>query len=195
MSNIHLNELKDTAPRRPINDTKDIIIAGLKAFFSKHSEYTWSPNAKESKISIAEAFSTDKDQNESRPSIAIRRNPFQWRNRHLDQQLYNNLQNRVSKIDILSGSFDILSAATEGLEADRVAEDVFLFFTWFRTQISEKGLFDIKNVQLLTEEKMRSGAETDIVIVPVRILVETSQSWETVEFAHELKDIVTTIKV
>jgi hypothetical protein len=97
-------------------------------------------------------------------------------------------------MDILYGTLDVLCASTVGLEAERIAEEVFLFLCFYRDQISMKGVFDIKNLVLGEESIQRAGSDTDIVTVPVRTVIEVPYSWETVEFGSTLDDILVRVR-
>lgn len=178
----------DNRPGRPIHRTKDVIILSLKSFFAGHSEFTWSSNSGEAKLSISDAFPVDKDKKESYPAIIVQRHDFSWRNRHLNQTVYNNLQDQQSGLDLIKGTFTCLCVSTLGLEAERLAEDVFLFFTRFRNVISAKGLFDIKDLTIGTEAVQKAGADTDLVIVPVRLGVSAEDSWTLIEKGSFLKE-------
>lgn len=194
MTSLNDFEVKDLIPERPVNVTKDLIILCLKGLFARHGEFRWSPVPVESKVFISDAFPTDKEQTKLYPAVVTRRGAFQWRNRHLNQTAYNNMQGKMAKGDILYGQFDILCASPTGLEAERLAEEVFLLFTWFRDEISSKGLFDIRSIQLGTEEMVKAGSDTDIVIVPVRCQVEKSNFWQVTENAPTLEEILITVK-
>ena len=182
------DSLESLEPKRPLHDAKDTLIICLKTFFSTHEEFTWSPNSKESKISITDAFPLDKDVKDSFPCIAVQRHPFTWRSGHLNQTVYNNLQDRHSGLDLLKGSFSCLCASTLGLESERLAEDVFLFFTRYRNIIAAKGLFDISDLVIGDESVRKAGSDTDVVVVPVKIGVTTENSWTVVESGNSLED-------
>jgi hypothetical protein len=186
--------VEDKKPKRPLNEAKDILILCLKTFFSTHEEFTWSPISKESKISITDVFPVDKDIKESFPCIQVQRHPFAWRSGHLNQTVYNNLQDKHSGLDLLKGSFSCLCASTLGLESERLAEDVFLFFTRYRNIIAENGLFDIKDLVIGDESIRKAGSDTDIVVVPVKIGVATEDSWTVVENGSLLEDFTIRLK-
>ena len=183
-----------TAPRRPINDAKDIVLLSLKTFFSTHEEFKWSSDSSDSIITISDSYPVDRDNKENYPTVILQRHDFSWRNRHLNQTTYNNLQDKRSGLDLLNGTFTCLCASTLGLEAERLAEDVFLFFTRFREVISTKGLFDIKNLSIGSEQVQRAGSDTDIVVVPVRLGVSIEDSWTVIENGPTLEDLSVRLK-
>lgn len=186
--------MSELAPKRPINETKDTLLLCLKTFFSTHDEYKWSANAAESKIDISDAFPIDKDNTEQYPLIVLQRFDFGWRSRHLNQTAYNNLQDKHTGLDLLNGSFACLCTSTVGLEAERIAEDVFLFFTRFRSIISSKDLFDIKDLTIGTEQVRKASSDTDIVTVPVRIAVTAEDSWVVQEKGFLFEDLSIRLK-
>lgn len=178
----------DLTPKLPIHETKDTLLLSLKAFFSTHCEFKWSPNPSDSGLSITDAFPVEKDQKGNYPAIVVQRHEFGWRNGHLGQAVYNNMQDEESGLDLLRGSFSCLCASTMGLEAERLAEIVFLFFTRYRKVISCKGLFDIQNPTLGSEQLTKFGSDTDIVVVPVRLQVQVEDSWTVIEGGPSLED-------
>jgi hypothetical protein len=182
------------SPKRPINDAKDILLLSLKTFFSTHEEFTWSANSKDTVLTISDSFPVDREKKENYPTVILQRHDFTWRNRHLNQTSYNNLQDKRYGLDLLSGTFTCLCASTLGLEAERLAEDVFLFFTRFREIISAKGLFDVKNLSIGAEQVQRAGSDTDIVVVPVRLGVSIEDSWTVVENGPTLEDLNVSLK-
>lgn len=178
----------DLTPKLPIHETKDTLILSLKSFFSTHCEYKWSPNQEDSLLSITDAFPLEKDKKGKYPAIVVKRHEFGWRNGHLNQNAYNNMQDEESGIDLLRGSFSCLCVSSVGLEAERLAEIVFLFFTRYRKVISCKGLFDIQNPTLGSEQIQQFGSDTDIVVVPVRLQVQVEDSWTVIEGGPTLED-------
>jgi len=194
MPEIHDPEPKDLYPSFPINGMKDIILSSLKGFYANHKEFPWSSDQKKSAIAISDSYPIDRENHDRYPLIVIKRNPFQFRNRHLNQSLYNNLSDRQSKMDILYGTLDVLCTSTVGLEADRIAEEVFLFLCFYRDQISMKGIFDIRSLVLGEESIQRAGSDTDTVTVPVRAVIEVPYSWEVLEFGSTLEDILVRVR-
>jgi hypothetical protein len=188
------NTEESLKPKRPIHAMKDILILCLKTFFSTHEEFTWSPNPKESKISITDAFPINKDVKENFPCIAVQRHPFTWRSGHLNQTVYTNLQDKHSGLDLLKGSFSCLCASTLGLESERLAEDVFLFFTRYRGILAEKGLYDVKDLVIGDESIRSAGADTDVVVVPVKLGASIEDAWTVIETGNPLEDFTIRLK-
>lgn len=181
-------------PATPIADTKDKIILSLKSFFASHKEFTWSKIEKSSKIVITDAFPVDKDNTDKYPCIVLQRGTMTWRSGHLSQRTYNNLQERKSGLDILDGDFLCHCVSTAGLEAERIAEEVFLFFTRFRDEISLKGLFDVRGITMMDEQIRKGGSDVELVSVPVRIHVQAEDAWVVIEAGHDLESITVRIK-
>jgi hypothetical protein len=177
----------DLKPGYPIGDSKDVLLKALKLFFSTHNEFTWSADSSNSVISISDAFASDKENKELLPAIVLQRGSFSWRNGHLAQKVYNNLQDKQQYLDLLTGTFTCLCVSTAGLEAERLAEDVFLFFTRFREAISTKGLFNLKNISIGSEQVRKSGSDTDSVLVPVQLQVVVEDNWTLVENGPSLE--------
>lgn len=185
-----VDSLTDRNFIRPLDAIKNSVILSLKKFFSKHEIYTWNNNHKNSKITISDAFPESKDQENKFPLLVVKRGDFRWRNRHLDQAQYNNMQEIIVCRDFLVGDFSINCASSVGGEADVLAEEVFLFMTFFRNVIAKRQefIFDIKDLSIGPETPYRGkGSEVEVTITPVRLLIEGEVGWELIENGHELE--------
>lgn len=159
---------------------KDVFIGFYQELFRQNStEFRWDPDKSVSRIDIADQFSADDANPESRPVIYLRRRPISFMNTSIDQLIRADLQTGTSThTDLLVGTLEAVCVSSVELEACRLAGIVFAMTNAFQHEIAARsGMFKI-DVKALGEATPLSASTTvKLVEVPVVIQVMFSVNW------------------
>ncbi len=79
---------------------------------------------------------------------------------------------------MFSGSIDWHCISRQGLEAEELASNVAVLHQVYKQVLREKGLYDVKSVQVGEETMIEGDVETEMVMVPVSISYEMQAHYE-----------------
>lgn len=160
---------------------KDIFIGTLQEiFYANEGEFKWDPDPKATIIEIKDRFSYDNLTADSKPCIYIRRLPINPGNLVLNQMSAQNLNTGdTSFVDMMNGAVELVSVSSQGLEAARLASQVFIVLQAVKESIRQLGLYDVRVGSLGGETIREAGATTTVVEVPVMVTYMFSLGWMT----------------
>lgn len=174
---------------------KDLFIGFYQHLFHQNKgEFHFDPCGEVSNINISDQFCSDDLTGEFKPSIYIRRRPFNFMGTSIDQLESKNLTTgSTARTDLISGVIEVVSVSRVGLEACRLASMVFLLTNQFKDALLSKGLFDMSVKTLGEETPLVQNSTQKIVEVPVVIQVVFQYSWVVNALGteeHKLREII-----
>lgn len=82
------------------------------------------------------------------------------------------------KTFLFSGNVDWHCISRQGLEAEHFASNVAMLHQAYKQVLREKGLYDIKSIQIGEETMIEGDVETEMVMVPVTIAYDLQAHYE-----------------
>jgi hypothetical protein len=170
---------------------KDVVLAILQKFFYDHTEFTFSYDDEQTKIRIADIYAENLKKLELRPAVLAKREDLRWRQVAINQFLTQSGPSMADKFtDILDSRLTLNCVAREGLEAERLAGIVFMFFTQFRNALRQlKFVHEISLPAMGSEFLAEVDSTVDTSVVPVVINISINVSWALVEAGPVLQAI------
>lgn len=130
-------------------------------------------------IKIADQYAYQTDANDSKPAIIAVRGSVNWGNiglNHGTQEL-SFRSGRTQQTDMLDGSIGFSCLSRVGLEAERIATEVFSLFKFFRTTLMKFGFFNIKSLSIGPEQLIEAPGEPKRFMVSVLMQCQVQDSW------------------
>lgn len=159
---------------------KDVFIWFYQELFRQNSsEFKWDPDKNVSRINIADQFSVDDVNPETKPLIYLRRRPLSFMNTSIDQLLRENLgTGDATHADLIAGTLEVVCVSSVELEACRLAGIVFAMTNIFQREIVEKsGMFKVEVKALGEATPLLAASTVKLVEVPVVIQVIFTVDW------------------
>lgn len=179
------------------DEVKNRLIEFIQFLFSRSDNYRWVDDEVESKISISDIY-PEKENVEQKPAIVVRRDNMLLTNRgigHFHSWTFSkNFGSRF--MDMLRSQVVIECYSREGLEAEKLANMVFMGILFFRRQLREVGrVHDILAAGIGPEIPQRVTSEITLAMVPVQVSFTFTEQWCTEEIGETLfnKLAVTTV--
>jgi hypothetical protein len=165
---------------------KDYTLITLRSFFGGRPDFTWEADENSTNIFIGDKYSINLEAVEKKPLISLQRGIIRWGDRHIGRFYGSDLRTKDQYIARCLGSCILLCCSRVGLEAERIAQLVFHFFTMFSDKLRLKGYYDIQAIALGEERIAKSNSDIDISIVPVTINCELVDTWSVVDSTPEV---------
>lgn len=179
---------KDTREENIGGFLKDIYLTFFMDIFARRPKgefrYTGS-DSPESELNILDVSSSSTEVIEKRPSIVLQRGPISWSRIGLDQLKELDIVTGTRRhVDMISGTMTMHCSAKLGLEAERLASQVFDALKFHRRELQRRGLFDGgQEAQMGSETPPGSivSGDTDphTVVVPVYSPFYIQRAWES----------------
>lgn len=177
---------------------KQIGLEFLQTMYSESgpdTAFCWNAETEETEILIVDKYSFNLDDVQVRPAIVANRGPQRWMNTSGFQQMQE-FDPRTAKsinTDLISGSIVFNCFSKEGVEAEKIASDVFEWFRVFRIPLRKSGLFRVESTTMGEEALVKSDSRPDLSVVPVQVEASVQVRWSIQPYARVLADIVSTI--
>jgi hypothetical protein len=174
---------------------KNTAIRFLQIVYSQKpkGELKYSDNEEETEIKIADQYAFDLDAAHIRPAIIVVRGAISWNNIGLTHGMQQ-LDTKTGKTDMtgmLHSSVGFSCISRVGLEAEKIASDVFNLFKFFKTTLMKQGYFTIQSASMGPENLIEVAGEPKLFMVNVMMNCQVQDSW-TLEArsAAELRKVV-----
>lgn len=177
---------------------KQIGVEFLQIMYSQEGVPTrlqWDPDLSQSEIQIADKYTFNQDDVNTRPAIVAGRGPMRWKNASGFQQMqvHDFRTAQTISTDLIQGVVVFNCFSEEGLEAEAIAGDVFDWFRMYRKPLRQSGLFRVESTAMGEEALVKSDSRPDMSVVPVQVEAYVQIRWSIQPYAPLLRRIVATI--
>lgn len=175
---------------------KDTFIVILREYFTNHDIWTYHEDKNQTKIQICDENALNLEVSEFRPSIVTSRTPIRWAKICIGQNLdYDFKTGKRSYTDLFNCGTILKCISREGVEADKIASEVFNFIHMSRDSIRVSfQIFSLEGLELGVETPYKKDSKYDLVMVPVTIRLLKQVNWSSTPIAPVLRDINIKIK-
>lgn len=170
------------------DEVKNRILEFLRFLFSRSDQYTWVDDEIQSKIAISDIFPQKEDIGK-KPAVVVRRGNLILTNRSVGHfQGWTFSKNFGSRfMDLLQSQVVIECYSREGLEAEKIANFIFMGLLFFRKRLREVGrVHDILAGAVGSEVPQRVSSEITLSMVPVEMSFSFSENWTTEQVGEDL---------
>lgn len=170
------------------DEVKNRLIEFLRFIFSNSSRFQYNDDELASKVSISDVFPKKEDY-EKKPAIVVRRENLMTTNRGIGHfhgwTFSKNFGSRF--MDLFRSQCVIECYSREGLEAEKLANIVFMSFLYFRRKLREVGrVHDILVANIGPEVPQKISSEITLAMVPVQLSFSFTEMWTTEEIGQDL---------
>lgn len=178
---------------------KQIGLEFLQLMYSESGPDTilkWYSNTEDTEILIVDKYSFNLDDVQMRPAIVANRGPQRWMSTSGFQQMqeFDFRTARFTGTDLISGVIVFNCFSKEGIEAEKIASDVFEWFRVFRIPLRKAGLFRVESTTMGEEALVKSDSRPDLSVVPVQVEASVQVRWSIQPYARTLANIVSSIR-
>jgi hypothetical protein len=170
------------------DEVKNRLLEFLRFIFSNSERFKYNDDELASKISISDVFPKKEDY-EKRPALVVRRENLMTTNRgigHFKGWTYSkNFGSRFT--DLFQSQCVIECYSREGLEAEKLANIVFMSLLYFRRKLREVGrIHDVLVANIGPEIPQKISSEITLAMVPVQLSFSFTEAWTTEEVGKDL---------
>lgn len=159
-------------------DIKRLFISFAQAFFRKSDDvpFRWHPDPVTTNIIIADKFDIDLEVVEKKPAIVFSRGAFAWAQTSIAQRAdpwpekrHNVHLGPERYTDLINGQATYNCMSKNGIEAEQIANTLYVALTGYKVQFRKYGLHQIKNIQFGAEQLLKADSGIDLTVVPVTV--------------------------
>lgn len=171
---------------------KKVFLSFLQQYYkTEHATLIWNVDPRNTKIFIGDKYSLNPAIVERMPSIILSRGTMTWA-----QTSINQLQSQDSAIesdtpkkrtDLVRCSLTLQCTSKNGVEAESIANTVFLNLLGYKDQLRVNGIHQILGVSMGEEVPVRGDVEPRLMAVPINIMFTVQSSVVTSYDIYELK--------
>ncbi len=182
---------------------KHTFLSFAQGYFSSDEKFTWVIDPRQSKIIIADKFAVDLGVIEMRPAIILSRGRYGWadyirgqdgRNAPLSSKKVDTLMPAPSAdrwgdfifTDLLRGSITYNVLSKNGIEAEDIANRLFIALSGYKNEFKIYGIHDIKGITIGDERLVKTTSEIEAVGITVSLSFTAQRS---IEKAAKLNNI------
>jgi len=143
-------------------------------------------------IRITDNHAYQLDSNDKRPAIIGVRGSISWNNIGISGLQNLDLKTGQEKrTDLMNGSLTLNCLSSVGVEAERIASDVFNLFKVFKNTLRKFGFFTVRSMTIGPEQLIEASGEADLFLVSVMVQCQVQDRWMLEpKSAAELREIV-----
>jgi hypothetical protein len=168
-------------------EIKKVFLTFAQAYFAESFKFKWDKDVRVTKIIIADRNAIDLGVATKKPALILSRNPVSWGYVIRGQSGLNsvNLQNEViplhggplnanlfakeSRTDLLYGSVTFNALSKNGVQAEMIANDIFVALTGMTNELRKAGIFKFTGMSIGGETILRTDSEIRLIGVPVTV--------------------------
>ena len=168
-------------------DIKKVFLSFVQEWFqTQHSTLPWDPDIRRTKIFIGDKFVADSVTVERTPSIILTRGDMSWAQSSIDQM--QNVDYPFSptgepankkRTDLIKASITFQCVSQNGIEAETLANILFLNIVGYKDQFRSNGIHQIIGTSMGEEVLLRGDVVPRLIAVPVHILFTVQASLAT----------------
>lgn len=164
------------------------------AFSQRRAEnFRYDDNEELTELKIADQYAFQLEAAEKKPAIIAVRGSLNWSNIGINEgmQELNMRTGEEGQTDIVTGSVAFTCLSRVGLEAERLASDVFSLFKFFRRTLRKHGFFSIRSMSIGPEQLVEAPGEPKLFLVSVLMTCQVQDKWVLEpKAAAQLKKVV-----
>lgn len=140
--------------------------------------YHYDPDERVTDIIICDQYA-ELTVKEQRPMIVGVRGPPQWQNVAINNGMVTQdlASGSAQHTDNILGSVGISCIARNGMEAERIASDVFSAFRAFKNELQKAGFFHIRSANLSDQRLIEQGGYQKLFMVNVSLVCQVQTKW------------------
>lgn len=140
--------------------------------------YHYDPDERVTDIIICDQYA-ELTVKEQRPMIVGVRGPLQWQNVAINNGMVTQdlASGSAQHTDNILGSVGISCIARNGMEAERIASDVFSAFRAFKNELQKAGFFHIRSANLSDQRLIEQGGYQKLFMVNVSLVCQVQTKW------------------
>lgn len=170
-------------------DVKKIFISFAQKYFENHLRFTWTEDLRTTKLLVADKNAIELEVLEAKPGIILSRGPNRWAmvagqkgigDTNKEWMFPNGVEtlegpltevgvSRKEYKDLLEGTVTFNCISRNGLQAEEIANELFMALTVFKDEIKLHGIHMIHGISMGEESIIRSNASTELTVVPVTL--------------------------
>jgi hypothetical protein len=172
-----------------ILDVKHTFISFAQKYFENHSRFTWTSDLRTTKLIVADKNTIELEVLDRKPGIILSRGTTQWAmvagqkgigDTHKGFMYADGLEklegpftevgvSRKEYKDLIEGTVTFNCISQNGVQAEEIANELFITLTAYKTEIYKHGIHRIHGISLGEESIIRSNADVELAVVPVTL--------------------------
>jgi hypothetical protein len=177
---------------------KKVFLSFVQQYYAtEDSRLVWNVDKRLTKIFIGDKFIAAPEVVEKMPSIILSRGTMTWAQTSIDQMQNTDLYSATEgmdpnkkRTDLVRASITFQCISQNGIEAESIANNLFLNFVGYKDQLRRNGIHQIMGVSMGEETLIRSDAAPRLVSVPVNIVFTTQVSLATTLDLYTIKVLI-----
>jgi len=173
---------------------KKVFLSFVQQWFAtQDSRLVWNVDKRLTKIFIGDKFIAAPEVVEKMPSIILSRGQMVWAQTAIDQMQQTDLPMGPSnkrRTDLVRASVTFQCLSQNGIEAETIANTLFLNFVGYKDQLRSNGIHQIMGVSMGEEQLVRSDVVPRLVAVPVNVVFTTQASIATSQDLYAIQVVV-----
>lgn len=175
---------------------KHTFLSFCQGYFSVDQKFTWVSNPILTKIIIADKFAVDLGVIEKKPAIILSRGSYGWTNAIRGQDGINSVlsKKRVETLspepsanrwgefiftDFLRGSITYNIISKNGIEAEEIANKLFIALSGYKRELKKYGIHETTNISMGDERIVKTTSEIEAMGITVSLAFMAQRSIET----------------
>lgn len=166
---------------------KRVFLSFLQEWYStQDTKLVWNVDRRLTKIFIGDKFIASPEIVEKMPSIILSRGQLVWAQTSIDQMKTVDLPMSVAgmdpnkeRTDLVRASITLQCISQNGIEAETMANTLFLNLVGYKDQFRRNGIHQIMGVSMGEETPLRSDVSPRLIAVPVNVVFTVQASIAT----------------
>lgn len=156
------------------NNIKKTFLSFAQQYFKNvHPTLTWNADVRLTKIFIADKNVSAPAIIEKMPSIILARGPVTYAQTSIDQAQYIDnvaLPQAKQRTDLVRASITYNCTSQNGIEAEEIANTLYLNLVGFKDQFRSNGIHQIMGISMGEEQIVRGDVVPRLFMVPVNVI-------------------------
>ena len=190
-------------------DIKKIFISFAQKYFENHIRFTWNSDLRTTKLIVADKNAFELEVLDTKPGVILSRGAHRWAMvagqkgigetkkdfmfpdgiETLEGALTDTDLSRQEYKDLIEGTVTFNCISRNGLQAEEVANELFMALTVFKAEIKKHGIHMIHGITMGEEGIVRSNSGIELEVVPVTLQYSAQR---TVTSSMKTYDMVVT---
>jgi hypothetical protein len=181
----------------PLN-IKKVFLSFIQQYYATEDpRLTWNVDKRLTKIFIGDKYIAAPEVVEKMPSIVLSRGTMTWAQTSIDQRLMTDLPmssggvdpNKI-RTDLVRASVTFQCVSQNGVEAESLANVLFMLLVGYKDQLRKNGIHQILNITMGEEVLIRSDVAPRLTAVPVNVTFTVQASMATTLDLYLIKVLV-----
>lgn len=174
------------------NNIKKIFLSFAQGYFAQaFSPFLWNVDPKRTKIFIGDRNIAAPAVIEKLPSIILSRGTMSYAQTSIDQRQFVDTASgpfsAKQRTDLVRGSITFNCSSSNAIEAEEIANIIFLNIVGFKDEFRERGIHQILGTSIGEEQVVRGDVVPRLVVVPVTVLFTAQASIITTDDLYSVQ--------